>query len=236
MLKKSHIALVCSALFGMSVAYAIESELTKPVVGFKPVFQNTTGEGVVQGELKPAQVLTVDLDALQYFDEDGDPLDSSAVTYSWKLDGDELSTTAEATVPAGITAVGKTLTLAVTPVSQTGDPLEGNPVEFVVGTITYHATEPKAVTTEFKSTATVELNGDNGTRPVANKDVITASFEPAEGASPEASAYLFTWKAGGVPITNASGAGMTTYTPASDTQGKAISVEVKPLKEAMTQE
>ncbi|WP_200885984.1 hypothetical protein, partial [Aeromonas hydrophila] len=80
----------------------------------------------MSGDLKPGATLTVDPAKLDYFDEDNDAHDIAAVKYSWKLDGVEISTVNTVTLPSGSSAVGKPVTLEVTPMSESGDPLKGN--------------------------------------------------------------------------------------------------------------
>lgn len=88
--------------------------------------------------------------------------------------------------------------------------------------------EPQSVTIAFKSTANVADNGDAGTRPVARIDKLTASFTPAAGSSSDINDYTFRWLADGTTVVPATQGG-NTFTPGTEHQGKAISVEVLPV-------
>lgn len=374
MFKKKSLTLFIAAAMSATTAYAATiSEPTAPVVGFKPVFTNSTGAGSVSGELKAGKILTVDPNKLGYEDRDGDEADFAKTLYSWEIDGIAFSEGASFTLPSD--SVGKKLTLKVTPVSQTGDPLEGkllvlsnlkdagadggdeegnvlpdgdakpfvsnlniagqlavgnsltasylfnanggdltdsstyawgvkgssaagvgsdatangavpgfditldhagevvevsvqakNGASMIGNTLTvgtdgsvnnedngsgsnpdeggesgnnpdlgggeeggkvpYVPADPSSVVIDFTSTATLDDNGDDGVRPVAQKDDMTADFTPAKGASPDAAEYQFTWFADGTKV--AEGVGSTLYTPAADVQGKAITVSVEP--------
>lgn len=373
MFKKKSLTLFIAAAMSATTAYAAtQSDPSAPVVGFKPVFQNETGIGAITGELKAGVILTVDPAKLSYSDQDGDEADFAKTLYSWEIDGVKLGEQASFQLP--LNAVGKQVTLRVTPVSQTGDPLEGKVLllsdlkgagvgggddngnvlpdgeakpfvsnlniagavavgnsltasyrfnanggdltdsstyawgikgssaagvgsvattngtvpgfgitldhagevlevsvqakngasmtgnTLTVGTdgsvnnedngsgsnpdeggesgnnpdlgggedgqIPYVPADPSSVVIEFTSTATLDDNGDNATRPVAQNDEMTATFTPAKGASSEEEAYHFSWFADGTKV--AEGVGTTTYTPAADVQGKAITVSVEP--------
>ncbi|MGR1225467.1 hypothetical protein ACUVMQ_21240 [Aeromonas veronii] len=129
MFKIKSLVLTLASVTGATTVYATTlSAPTEPVVGFKAVYQNTTGAGSVTGDLKPGATLTVDQAKLQFFDEDGDLLDVANVKYSWVLDGVESSTAASFTIPPGSGVVGKNVTLIVTPVTLTGDPTVGTPL------------------------------------------------------------------------------------------------------------
>ncbi|WP_209296831.1 hypothetical protein [Aeromonas jandaei] len=125
-MKKNVIALMVASMMGATAAYALESSPTAPVVGFKPVYQNTTGTGAITGDLIPGATLAVDPTLLNFYDEDGDAHDVAAVQFSWTLDGNVVSTTNSFTIPTGSAAVGKAVTLSVTPVTVLGDPLQGD--------------------------------------------------------------------------------------------------------------
>ncbi|MGL6608314.1 hypothetical protein, partial [Aeromonas hydrophila] len=127
MFKKKTLVLVLASVMGATTAYAATlSAPTELVVGFKPEYRNTTGAGSVSGDLKPGSTLTVDPAQLGFDDKDGDAHNIAAVKYSWSLDGTEISTANSVTLPTGNASVGKNITLSVTPVTTTGDPLEGN--------------------------------------------------------------------------------------------------------------
>ncbi|EKP0261432.1 hypothetical protein JFQ93_002728 [Aeromonas sobria] len=373
MFKKKSLTLFIAAAMSATTAYAATiSEPTAPVVGFKPVFTNSTGAGSVSGELKAGKTLTVDPNKLGYEDRDGDEADFAKTLYSWEIDGIAFSEGASFTLPSD--AVGKKLTLKVTPVSQTGDPLEGkllvlsslkdagadggdeegnvlpdgdakpfvsnlniggqlavgnsltagyqfnanggdltdsstyawgikgssaanvgssatnkgtvpgfditldhagevvevsvqakNGASMIGNTLTvgtdgavnnedngsgsnpdeggesgnnpdleggengktpYVPADPASVKIGFASSATLDDNNDEGVRPVAQVDEMTADFTAAKGASPDAAAYQFSWFADGAKV--AEGVGTTTYTPAADVQGKAITVSIEP--------
>lgn len=375
MMKKSVIAFAVSSLMGLSAAYAaVVSAPTELVVGFKPVYQNTTGAGAVTGDLKPGATLAVDPDKLDFYDADGDAHHIAAVKYSWLLAGSEISTSNSVTLPAGNEAVGKNVTLSVTPVTETGDPIEGDPLvlsnlnlagagggdgegnvgtdedakpfvthlnmkgllqqgQTITATYQFHANggeptdkstyawghkgttatavgtnaiatggevpgyliqptdagevlevsveatnglglkgntltvasdgdvtdkgegstggegsggngdlegkeeengkvpfikaDPEAVTITFTSTATVALNGVEGVRPVAAKNLMTAEITTVPGASSEVTDYLFQWKVDGSNVGDAV-AGNTTFMPQGSHQGQAVTVEVTP--------
>ena len=373
MFKKKSLTLFIAAAMSATTAYAATiSEPSAPVVGFKPVFQNQTGTGAITGELKVGATLTVDPTKLDYFDQDGDEADLAKTLYSWEIDGVTVGQQDSLHVPRD--AVGKKVALTVTPVSQTGDPLEGkvlllsdlkgagvgggdengnvlpdgeakpfvshlniagavavgsklgasyqfnanggdltdsstyawgvkgssaagvgsdatangavpgfditldhagevvevsvqarNGASMIGNTLTvgtdgavnnedngsgsnpdeggesgknpdleggedgkipYIPADPESVVIDFTSTATLDDNGDNATRPVAQVDKMTAEFTPAKGAHPSAEDYHFTWFADGTKV--AEGAGTAIYTPAADVQGKAITVSVEP--------
>ncbi|MGL6608200.1 hypothetical protein, partial [Aeromonas hydrophila] len=126
MFKKHVIALLIASSVGATAAYALESAPTPLVVGFKPVYENTTGKGAVSGSLKPGSVLTVDPARLGFKDRDEDIHLLPEVKFSWMLDGVEISTDVRATLPTGNSSIGKNVTLSVTPVTLTGDPREGD--------------------------------------------------------------------------------------------------------------
>ncbi|MGL6006450.1 hypothetical protein [Aeromonas sobria] len=374
MFKKKSLTLFIAAAMSATTAYAATmSEPSAPVVGFKPTFQNQTGAGAITGELKVGATLTVDPTKLDYDDKDGDEADFAKTIYSWEIDGAKLGEQASFQLP--LNSVGKKVTLSVTPVSQTGDPLEGkllllsdlkgagvgggdengnvlpdgeakpyvsnlniagklavgnsltasylfnanggdltdsstyawgvkgssaagvgsdatangtvpgfditldhagevvevsvqakNGASMIGNTLTvgtdgavnnedngsgsnpdeggesgnnpdlgggeeggkvpYVPADPSSVVIDFTSTANLDDNGDDGVRPVAQKDDMTADFTPAKGASPDAAEYQFTWFADGTKV--AEGVGTTIYTPAPDVQGKAITVSVEP--------
>ncbi|MFQ1931677.1 hypothetical protein ACK34T_19445 [Aeromonas veronii] len=371
MFKKKSLTLFIAAAMSATTAYAATmSEPTAPVVGFKPVFENSNGAGSVTGELKAGATLTVDPTKLGYKDEDDDLPDFAKTIYSWEIEGVKIGEQASVTLPPE--SVGKTVILSVTPVSQTGDPLEGKVLvltslkdagagggddtgnvlpdgdakpfvgnlniagELAVGNslnasyqfnanggdltdsstyawgikgtsaanvgsdatangavpgfaitldhagevvevsvqakngagvtgntltvgtdgsvdkngsdmpgdgdnsggngdlnpgdgggkVPYIPADPEKVVIEFTSTANLDDNGDDGVRPVAQKDELTADFTPAKGAHPNAEDYQFTWYANGVKV--AEGLGTTTYLPTAGVQGQAITVSVEP--------
>lgn len=382
--KKNSLTLLIAAAMSATTAYAATlSEATPPVVGFKPVFENTTGSGAISGELKAGATLTVDPEKLTFKDLDGDLPAYNKTIYSWWVGDEDIPSGEEASFTLGKNTVGKKIILKVTPVSETGDPLEGkmltlanlseagvgggdengnvkpdgNAKPYVsnlniagklavgeqltasyqfnanggdltdtsisawgtkgtsvgqissgnavntdngsvpdytitladagevlevsvkakngagvdgniltVGTdndvhnddngsggnpdeggnsggnggletdggdgqnpgeIPYVPADPQegSVSIEFTSTATADDNGVDGERPVASKDKMTVTFKPAEGASPNAEDYKFTWMAQGQEIEGVNG---QEFTPDAKHQGMEISVSVEP--------
>lgn len=124
MFKKKSLHIFVSAVISSTTAYAATlSEPTELVVGFKPEFKNVTGAGSISGDMKAGSTLKVDPTKLGYEDRDGDEADYAKTIYTWKIDGVTLGEQADFKLP--LDSVGKKVTLAVIPVSQTGDPLEG---------------------------------------------------------------------------------------------------------------
>ncbi|WP_429219856.1 hypothetical protein [Aeromonas veronii] len=377
MFKPNNVALMVAALLGATTAYAAtKSAPTEMVVGFKPVYTNKDGTGAVSGELKLGGILTVDPEKLGYDDKDGDLHDLNEVKFSWKVDDTEIGNERTLKIPEDKTLTGKAIVLAVTPVSQSGDPLfgdalvltdllkagatggdgNGNIIDnkakpfvtnlqlagalkqgeeltatytFVAnggnttdksnyawgkrgqtvvdvidgeaelishpavttsgqvpayrieakdagevlelslraanaagvigntitvdstgkvtdigggtgdggniidpngdGKIPYIKADPQNAGINFKSSATDELNGIVGIRPVAGVDVLTATIVETTGASPYADDYTFRWFADDVEVEPAT-KGANTFTPRAEHQGKIITVEVEPVK------
>ncbi|HHQ4526078.1 TPA: hypothetical protein ACSP1O_004033 [Aeromonas veronii] len=100
------------------------------------------------------------------------------------------------------------------------------------GKVAWASVEPKVVKINFTSSATTAVNGIDGVRPVAAKDVLKATFTPAANASPNASDYTFQWMAAGNKIGTAE-VGKDTFTPGPQYQGKPIWVDVLPAKKAV---
>lgn len=98
--------------------------------------------------------------------------------------------------------------------------------------VTVSSPQPKDVKIDFISSATKAVNGVDGIRPVAARDVLRASFTPDANGSPSALDYTFQWKAAGNNIGIAE-VGKDTFTPGPEYQGKVISVDVLPVKKAM---
>ncbi|MFM5523748.1 hypothetical protein [Aeromonas jandaei] len=128
--------------------------------------------------------------------------------------------------------------MKVTVMSKNGDGREGNWISVATdGTVNNSGfgsgvlvknREPQSVTIAFKSTANVTDNGDAGTAPVARIDKLTASFTPAEGSNSDINDYTFRWLADGTTVVPATKGG-NTFTPGTEHQGKAISVDVLPV-------
>lgn len=95
------------------------------------------------------------------------------------------------------------------------------------GVIPFVKADPKTVTIGFNSSATMVDNGDAGTRPVANVDMLTAVIDAADGASKDVKDYTFKWFVGGTQV-GAATAGANTFTPDETHQGKVVTVEVEP--------
>ncbi|MBL0597588.1 hypothetical protein JD516_07110 [Aeromonas jandaei] len=248
MFNKTILALALSTLVGTPSVYAIVSAGTPPVVGFKPVFNMQNGVAVVTGDLTIGSTVSVNTKniavTLKYYDKDGDLPDESAFKYSWSVGDVVLSTAPTVQLPNDIAYVGQRLILSITPVSISGKPSIGNILVLNnlnaagatagdgQGNIIMKRViaEPTNVTIDFKSSASILVNGTSGwNRPVAGKDVLTAKFTPAPYASPDASDYTFQWKADGINIGSAE-VGKDRFTPGPDLQGTLISVDVMPVK------
>ncbi|WP_429140478.1 hypothetical protein [Aeromonas veronii] len=93
------------------------------------------------------------------------------------------------------------------------------------GKVAYVKADPVSVSIVFKSTATPDLNGIDGVRPVANVDTLTAQFDAERGASDKVADYTFRWLADNQEVVPAT-KGADTFTPQPEHQGKAITVEV----------
>lgn len=100
------------------------------------------------------------------------------------------------------------------------------------GKVGWPSLEPKDVKINFISSATKAVNGVDGIRPVAAKDLLRATFTPDANGSPNARDYTFQWKAAGTNIGTAE-VGKDTFTPGPEYQGKVISVDVLPVKKTM---
>ncbi|HHQ4526079.1 hypothetical protein ACET5Y_12665 [Aeromonas veronii] len=100
------------------------------------------------------------------------------------------------------------------------------------GKVPYIKADPVKVVITFDSTATDELNGIDGIRPVAAVDRLSAEIERAPGASPYLDDYMFRWLADDQPVdpANLGTQGGSDFTPQAEHQGKIITVEVEPVK------
>ncbi|WP_421285477.1 inverse autotransporter beta domain-containing protein [Aeromonas veronii] len=127
----------------------------------------------------------------------------------------------------GLAVTGNTVTVDTT---GSDGVTGGNPD----GTVDYQpAVAPIDVRIEFTSTATVELNGVLGGRPVLNNDTMTAVLDVVTNTSPDVADYTFKWclesdAACANPI--AEGVGMSTFLATDKAlQGERMVVEVVPV-------
>ena len=130
MLKKKNLALFVAAALSVTTVYAAtqSSNVSEIVVGFKPIWANTTGKNAVHGSLMIGRSVTIKPEQLGYTDRDGDLPDYNATQYRWLVDGQNVDNNDQATFSIPLTALNKELTVEVTPVSISGHPLVGNPI------------------------------------------------------------------------------------------------------------
>ncbi|MFM5753200.1 hypothetical protein ACET6F_20870 [Aeromonas veronii] len=128
-MKISYISSLVSVILGTGFAMAAtESKPTPEVVGFKPTYV-LIGEQLVEGILQVNQTLKIKTEMLKYVDLDKDDEDDKARIYRWVVDGQVIGNEENFTIPP--IALKKNLQLEVVPISKTGDPKQGNTIQFL---------------------------------------------------------------------------------------------------------
>lgn len=182
------------------------------------------------GTLKQGEELTA---TYTFNANGGDVTDSS--TYAWGKVGSTVANVGNAVintsgkVPAYLikpTDAGEVLELSLRAANAAA--MIGNTITVdTAGTVPYIEADPVNVDITFNSSATIVLNGVDGVRPVAQVDQLSATIQPADGASPDVADYTFRWLSDDVEV-KAATKGANTFTPSAGDQGKAITVEVAP--------
>ncbi|MGL4708195.1 MAG: hypothetical protein ACRCWH_08250 [Aeromonas veronii] len=127
-MKISYISSLVSVILGTGFAMAdTKSAPTPEVVGFKPTL-HLTSDKLVEGILQVNETLKINTKVLEYRDRDSDLEDDKARVYQWVIDGEVIGKNVELKIPPK--ALKNNLQLEVVYASKTGDPKQGNPIQF----------------------------------------------------------------------------------------------------------